>query len=50
MTVRPTFARVDLDALSRNFRTLAGFVGGGRAAAASRVFAADGVDTVGVRS
>ena len=31
MTVRPTFARVDLDALSRNFRTLAGFVAGSRA-------------------
>ena len=32
MTARPTFARVDLDALARNFRTLAGFVAGGRAA------------------
>ena len=32
MTGRPTFARVDLDALSRNFRTLAGFVAGGRPA------------------
>lgn len=32
MTVRPTFARVDLDALSRNFRTLAGFVASARAA------------------
>ena len=33
MTVRPTFARVDLDALCRNFRTLAGFVASGRPAA-----------------
>ncbi len=32
MTGRPTFARVDLDALARNFRTLAGFVAGGRVA------------------
>ena len=30
MTERPTFARVDLDALARNFRTLAGFVASGR--------------------
>jgi len=33
VTGRPTFARVDLDALARNFRTLAGFVASGRAAA-----------------
>lgn len=30
MTARPTFARVDLDALARNFRALAGFVASGR--------------------
>ena len=34
MTARPTFARVDLDALSRNFRTLAGFVASAGVAAA----------------
>ena len=39
---RPTFARVDLDALSRNFRTLAGFVAGGRPASASMRPAAAG--------
>ena len=33
MTARPTFARVDLDALARNFRTLGGFVASGRDAA-----------------
>ena len=43
MTVRPTVARVDLDALSRNFRTLAGFVAAGRGAGPPGAAASPGV-------